>query len=163
MDSNKHRYFTLIFTLLFTTQLLLAGNPKADIPPYNQEEIKERLQNLDQNIIEAKYESTVESYIKRYVIRSRRSSEIILGRTAMYFPIFEKYLKEKNLPDVLKYLPVVESALDPSAVSIVGAGGLWQFMPATGKSYGLIVNQKVDERTDIIKSTKAAIEHLADL
>lgn len=159
------KYCLLIpaMTILFSVQNLIAGNPEKDVPIYNEEEVMARVEAMDQSFIETKYEDVVKAYIKGYVVRNRRNAEIILGRSAMYFPIFETYLEEYNLPDVLKYLAVVESALDPSAVSVVGAGGLWQFMPETGKEYGLVVNQEVDERTDIVKSTKAAMEHLSDL
>ncbi len=163
MNYFKYCLFIPVMLLFIGAQSLIAGNPEKDIPVYNEEEVMARIAAMDQSIIETKYEDVVKAYIKGYVVRSRRNAEIILGRAAIYFPIFEKHLEEKNLPDVLKYLAVVESALNPHAVSVVGAGGLWQFMPETGKSYGLVINQNVDERTDIIKSTKAAVEHLSDL
>jgi membrane-bound lytic murein transglycosylase D len=162
---NYFKYCLLIpvVTLFIGVQSLVAGNPEKGVPVYNEEEVMARIEAMDQSFIETKYEDVVKGYIKGYVVRSRRNAEIILGRSATYFPIFEKYLKAYNLPDVLKYLAVVESALNPHAVSVVGAGGLWQFMPATGKSYGLVINQEVDERTDIIKSTEAAMKHLSSL
>lgn len=163
MNCLKNYLFPLLFLCLVAINPLAANGPDKDIPPFNEEEIMSRLAAMDQEFIETKYEPVVEAYIKGYVVRKRRNAEIILGRSATYFPIFEKYLEEYNLPDVLKYLAVVESALNPHAVSVVGAGGLWQFMPETGKSYGLVINNQVDERTDIIKSTKAAMEHLSDL
>jgi membrane-bound lytic murein transglycosylase D len=163
MNCLKYYLLPLLWLSFAAFNPLAATGPDKDIPPYNEEEIMARLAGMDQDFIETKYEPVVEGYIKGYVVRKRRNAEIILGRSATYFPIFEKYLAEKNMPDMLKYLAVVESALNPHAVSVVGAGGLWQFMPETGKSYGLIINNEIDERTDVIKSTKAAIEHLEDL
>lgn len=163
MNYKKYHLLPLLLLLFTASSQLIAGNPDKEIPAYDEQEIMARIEAMDQSFIKTKYESVVEGYIKGYVVRSRRSAEVILGRSAMYFPIFEKYLKENNLPDVLKYLAVVESALNPRAVSVVGAGGLWQFMPETGKSYGLVINDQIDERTDIIKSTMAAMQHLASL
>lgn len=121
-----------------------------------------RVQRL-QTIVQSKYTTAVEGYIKGYTLRNREKSERILGRAAKYFPMFEKYLKEAGLPEDLKYLSVVESALVPKAVSRVGAGGLWQFMPATGESYGLKIDRYVDDRSCPHKSTQAAMKHLAKL
>jgi len=130
------------------------------IPTYEEELVKSRLKTL-QGIVQSRYTTTVKGYIKEYVLRDREKAERILGRTLLYFPIFEKYLKEHDLPLDLKYLAVVESALDPLAVSRSGATGLWQFMEETGESYGLLVNSYVDERSDPNKSTVAALKHLA--
>lgn len=121
-----------------------------------------RVQSLN-TIVQPKYTTAVEGYIKGYTMRNREKSERILGRAAKYFPMFEKYLKEAGLPDDLKYLSVVESALVPKALSRVGAGGLWQFMPATGASYGLKMDRYVDDRSCPHKSTQAAMKHLASL
>lgn len=130
------------------------------IPPYEEELVKSRLETLE-SIVKPRYTTTVEGYIKEYVLRNRPKAERILGRSLLYFPLFEKYLKEHHLPLDLKYLAVVESALDPLAVSKSGAAGLWQFMKETGESYGLNVNHNVDERSDPNKSTVAALKHLA--
>lgn len=155
---------------LFSTFLLLLSfavpayadytDPDDEIPEYDEEEVKKRLQYLSQDLVEIKYVSAVKGYIKGYVLRNRKHSEIVLGRSIQYFPIFEHYLEKHQLPIALKYLPIVESALNPQAISRVGAGGLWQFMPATGKERGLEINKYVDERFDPIKSTEAAMEHL---
>lgn len=121
-----------------------------------------RVQRL-KTIVQPKYTTAVEGYIKGYTMRNRGKSERILGRAVKYFPMFEKYLREAGLPDDLKYLSVVESALVPKALSRVGAGGLWQFMPATGESYGLKIDRYVDDRSCPHKSTQAAMKHLAKL
>lgn len=135
-------------------------DPEGEDPEYNEEEVKKRLEYLSQDLVEVKYVSAVKGYIKGYVIRNRKSSEIVLGRSIQYFPIFEHYLEKHQLPEALKYLPIVESALNPRAISRVGAGGLWQFMPATGKERGLEINKYIDERFDPVKSTEAAMEHI---
>lgn len=129
---------------------------------YLEEEVKARLENMP-CLVAPKYNSIVRSYIMAYLVRNPENSERILGRSVLYFPMIEKWLAEKGLPNGLKYLPVVESALNPKAVSRVGATGLWQFMESTGKIYGLDVNWTVDERSDPEKSTIAALEHLTDL
>ena len=87
----------------------------------------------------------------------------MLGASNFYMPIFEQALEVYGLPLELKYLPVIESALNPNAVSPVGAGGLWQFMNATGKRYGLKINSMIDERRDAVKSSYAAAHYLSDL
>jgi membrane-bound lytic murein transglycosylase D len=105
----------------------------------------------------------VRTYVRRYLVEGYRDSEDILGRATLYFPIFEHYLELYGLPESLKYLPIVESALKPAVHSPVGAAGLWQFVPATARIYGLRVNDQVDERLDPHKSTEAAIRMLSAL
>jgi hypothetical protein len=102
-------------------------------------------------------------FIDRYSGRHRRSVSYMLGAQNFYIPIFEQALETYGLPLELKYLPVIESALNPKAVSRVGATGLWQFMVTTGKQYGLEVNSMVDERCDPVKSSYAAANYLSDL
>ena len=91
-------------------------------------------------IIEMPYNEVVQKFIDRYSGKLRRSVSFMLGASNFYMPIFEEALEAYNLPLELKYLPVIESALNPKAVSRVGATGLWQFMLTTGKRYGLEVN-----------------------
>lgn len=170
---------------LFSTVIVLAGltvfahaNPSAPEWPdisgtsldkepsssyfFVEEEVKTRIENMP-CLVDPKYNSTVRGYITSYLSRNRENSERILGRAILYFPLFEKHLASKGLPASLKYLPVVESALNPKAVSRAGAKGLWQFMESTGKIYGLNINGTYDERSDPEKSTAAAIAYLTRL
>ncbi len=140
----------------------LFSNFSSASTPFNTSEIRERVESMDL-IVEPRYNRDVERYIRTYLGRSKRSAAIVIGRTATYFPIFEKYLEEHGLPKDLKYLAIVESALNPNARSPVGAGGLWQFMRQTGRLYGLTINRTVDERSCPHSSTEAAMKYLASL
>ncbi|MEL6867111.1 MAG: transglycosylase SLT domain-containing protein [Bacteroidota bacterium] len=133
------------------------------IPSYTEAELKARLNKIVNKVVSPRYNSVVRSYVNTYTVKKRAHTERMLGKVDMYFPLFEKYLLEGNMPTDLKYLPVVESALNPMAVSRSGAVGLWQFMPATGKENGLKINSLVDERKDPNKSTQAAMKYLGRL
>ena len=134
-----------------------------DVNPYFGKEVYvDRLSRIP-GIIEMPYNEVVQKFIDRYSGRLRHSVSYMLGASNFYMPIFEQALETYQLPLELKYLPVIESALSPTAVSRVGATGLWQFMLATGKMYGLNVNTLVDERRDPIKSSYAAARYLKDL
>lgn len=109
------------------------------------------------------YNDHVNAFIKLYTQERREQVETMLGLSEYYFPIFEAALDAEGLPLELKYLPVIESALNPRAFSRAGASGLWQFMYYTGKQYGLEINSYVDERRDPYKSTQAAVKFLDDL
>ena len=123
---------------------------------------KARLQALP-FIIEVPYNEVVRRYIQRYVKHSPRQLASLQRKAEYYFPLFEDILGKHNLPYELCYLAVVESALNPQAHSHMGAAGLWQFMPSTGKIYGLEVNSLVDERMDPLRSTEAACRFLKSL
>ncbi|MDY3247213.1 MAG: transglycosylase SLT domain-containing protein [Prevotella sp.] len=131
-------------------------------PVYTKEEYISRLKRIP-SVIEMPYNDIVQKFIDRYSNRLRRSVSYMLGAQNFYMPIFEQALETYGLPLELKYLPVIESALNPKAVSRVGATGLWQFMLKTGKNYGLEINSLVDERRDPIKASYAAARYLSDL
>jgi membrane-bound lytic murein transglycosylase D len=109
------------------------------------------------------YNDIVKAYVNLYAKRRKKTTGRMLGLAPVYFPIFEEHLDKYNLPLELKYLPVVESALNPKAKSRVGATGLWQFMYATGKMFDLDVTSYYDERSDVYKSTDAACRYLKHL
>ena len=131
-------------------------------PSFAADVYKERLRRLPV-VIDMPYNDIVQQFIDRYCTRLRRSVSYMLGAGNFYVPIFEEALDYYGLPLELKYLPFIESALEPKAKSPAGAVGLWQFMLATGKRYGLEVNSLVDERQDPYKATWAAARYLRDL
>ena len=122
----------------------------------------ERLQSIE-SPMEFPFNSKVKAYIELYTQKRREQVGVMLGLSEYYFPMFEEALDAANLPLELKYLPIIESALNPRAFSRVGASGLWQFMYPTGKMYGLRVDSYVDDRRDPIKSTQAAVKYLKNL
>lgn len=164
----KHYLFLLSFLFFFSVTLTQAQAPLQSgasyssvlIPTFTDSEIRERLSRLTSEVAPPRFTPAVKSYINTYMVKKRPHTEAMLGRMSMYFPMFEKYLSENNLPTDLKYLSIVESALNPNAVSRSGAVGLWQFMPPTGKENGLRINSTVDERRDPHKSTIAAMKYL---
>ena len=127
----------------------------------NTDTLKMRLKLLNQktpfNVV---YNPSLENVIKSFLTRKRALMNRMLTVSQFYFPLFEREFDNHDIPIEMKYLAIVESALNPKARSRVGATGLWQFMYGTGKEHGLDVNSYVDERSDPIKSTRAACEYL---
>ncbi|GIV40278.1 MAG: hypothetical protein KatS3mg033_2078 [Thermonema sp.] len=132
------------------------------VPQLHEELIKERLACAQQTI-PLTYHPVVLRFIKKYLIDNRRQTVRFLQRTPRYFPIFEEALRRHGLPEELKYLSIIESALLPRARSWASAVGLWQFMSFTGREYGLRIDRYIDERMDPYKSTEAACLFLKDL
>ena len=114
-------------------------------------------------IVRMPYNNMVRSCIDRYTKKGRSQVSYLLGISEYYFPIIEEEIDRIGVPRELKYLPIIESALNPKAASRAGAKGLWQFMFHTGKLYGLKANNYIDERFDPVKATSAALHYLKDL
>ena len=126
--------------------------------------LKERLKKLDaKSPFKIEYNEGLENVIKSFLKNRRHSFERLMGISQFYFPVFEEALAAKNIPLEIKYLAVVESALNPKAVSRVGATGLWQFMYQTGKQYDLNITSYVDERSDPLKASKAASQYMENM
>ena len=138
------------------------GFAEDSVPTYSPEVLGSRLKEMG-TMIPMEYNSYVHAYINLYTQKRRGQVERMLGLSDIYFPIFEAELDRQGMPMELKHLPVVESALNPHARSRVGATGLWQFMLATGKIYGLDVTSYLDERKDPYKATEAAVRYLKNM
>lgn len=137
---------------------------EVDYPELPTDTLKARLAEINARTpFNVEYNPSLESVIKSYLKHRRKLIQKLLTLSHFYFPMFERELDNSNIPLEMKYLAIVESALKPKAKSRVGATGLWQFMFSTGKMYGLDVSSYVDERSDPIKSTKAATKYLAKL
>ena len=151
---------------LYMSKTYLSGDNDCQMkdvnPVYSKDTYVERLSRIP-SVMELAYNDVVQKFIDRYSGRLRYSVSYMLGAANFYMPIFEEALEAYQLPLELKYLPIIESALNPKAVSRAGATGLWQFMLATGKQYGLEVNSLVDERRDPVKSSYAAARYLKAL
>jgi membrane-bound lytic murein transglycosylase D len=140
------------------------GLLRDSLPSFPDSVYRARMDSIDRRTpLDLEYNSTVQAFINLYANRRRELTSRILGMKEIYFPMIEETLDKNNIPLELKYLAVVESALNPSARSPAGATGLWQFMYRTGKLYDLEVGSYVDERRDPYKSTQAASEYLSFL
>jgi membrane-bound lytic murein transglycosylase D len=140
------------------------GYAKDSVPVFDSLTYAQRFEELNANSpFSIVYNNYVSGYVNLYAKRRKRITAKMLGLAPVYFPIFEENLDRYNLPLELKYLPVIESALNPKAKSRVGATGLWQFMYKTGKMFGLDVTSYYDERSDVYKSTEAACKYLKSL
>ncbi|MCB0402783.1 MAG: LysM peptidoglycan-binding domain-containing protein [Flavobacteriales bacterium] len=140
------------------------GYAADSVPTFDSLTYYQRFQELNARTpFSLVYNHYVDGYINLYAKRRKKTTAKMLGLAPVYFPIFEENLDKYGIPLELKYLPIVESALNPKAKSRVGATGLWQFMYKTGKMYGLETSSYHDERSDVYKSTDAACRYLKDL
>ena len=156
------------------TNLDIYSNLTEDIQTINIDEkvdyelptdlLKARLQEMDEKSpFHIEYNQGLENIIKSFLKNRKRSFERLMAVSEFYFPLFEEAFDKQNVPLEIKYLAVVESALNPKAVSRVGATGLWQFMYQTGKQYGLKIDSYVDERSDPLKATQAAAQYMKNM
>lgn len=159
LDSMVKDWYVQNAFLLDSTELAEADILKQTLPDsvYIQ-----RLQSM-QSAVSLSYNNTVKNFITMYTVRKPKQVAIMLGLGNYYFPMFEEALAKYGLPMELKYLPIIESALNPGANSVANAVGLWQFMYSTGKMYKLEISTFIDERRDPLKATDAAVRYLRDL
>ena len=156
------------------TNLDIYNNLTEDIQTINIDEkvdyelptelLKARLQAMDEKSpFHIEYNQGLENIIKSFLKNRKRSFERLMAVSEYYFPLFEEAFDKQNVPLEIKYLAVVESALNPKAVSRVGATGLWQFMYQTGKQYGLKIDSYIDERSDPLKASEAAAQYMKNM
>lgn len=158
--NSKNTFLSLNSPVNIADTTVLLPVSQVPVSIYQNVIFKRRLDSIKKDV-PLDYNEYVQSYIDNYMGR-RDEMGRILGLTKYYFPIYEKAFRDAGIPDEIKYLSIVESALNPNAVSRVGASGLWQFMSETAKVYGLKMNDYVDERRDPVQASTAAAAYLKD-
>ncbi len=132
------------------------------IPDFTYEEVAKRIENMESEM-DFELNDRIFSFIQYFTVRNREYMKMVLARKEQYFPMYEETMKDYGMPVEIQHLSIIESGLDPKIKSHMGAMGLWQFMPATGREYGMEVNPDIDDRMDPEKSTKAAAKYLKAL
>jgi membrane-bound lytic murein transglycosylase D len=158
IDSNTLKLRNKMYPSVYQGDLNIYGYNNGDVPVFPDSAYAYRLSLLETEI-PLEYNKHVRSYIDLYAVRKRKLVSKVLTTSKYYFPIFEEVFDRENIPLEMKYLAVIESALNQNAVSPVGATGMWQFMAPTGRIYGLRTDNSIDERRDIIRSTEAAVKY----
>lgn len=149
-------------TAIHQDSVIVKKDTIAVVPTVPDSLLKERLAKL-QKSIPLNYHKAVQAYVDYFTFRKASTTKTMLERMPLFFPLYERVLAQYGLPDEIKYLSIVESALNPRAISRAGAGGLWQIMPGTGRDLRLYQDEYVDERMDPVKATEAACKYLSDL
>ncbi len=132
------------------------------IPDFTYDQVAERISKMDSEMA-FELNDRIFSFIQYFTVRNRDYTKMVLARKELFFDLFDETLKKHEMPLEIKYLSIIESGLDPQIRSRVGAVGLWQFMPATGRMYSMYVTNEVDDRMDPEKSTEAAAKYLKSL
>ncbi len=158
IDSNTLKLRNKMYPSVYQGDLNIYGYNEGDVPVFPDSAYAYRLSLLETEI-PLEYNKHVRSYIDLYAVRKRKLVSKVLATSKYYFPIFEEVFDRENIPLEMKYLAVIESALNLNAVSPVGATGMWQFMAPTGRIYGLRTDNSIDERRDLIRSTEAAVKY----
>lgn len=161
IDTNTLKLQSKLYPKISSGDLNIYGFDEHEVPIYADSVYAYRLSILESQI-PLEYNSYVRPYIDLYTVRRRKLAAKVLAWSKYYFPMFEVALDKAGMPMELKYLAVIESALNPMATSPVGAAGMWQFMAPTGRIYGLKTTSQYDERRDVERSTEAAIKYLAN-
>ena len=156
IDSNTVKLRNKLFPIVWQGDLNIYGFEENEVPVYSNEDIKTRLSLLETEI-PLDYNDQVRPYIDLYTVRKRKLLAKVLTLSKLYFPTIEEIFDREGIPLEMKYLAVIESALNHAATSPVGAAGMWQFMAPTGNMYGLKTTSSLDERRDFIKSTEASV------
>lgn len=173
------KYFLLLLSIICSLQLATAqdiayvdsepllddtNNYTSKKTVFNSNILQSRLSELDtKTALDVKHNAQIENLVTSYLGNRKNDFANLMDKSNLYFPVFEKYLAEFNLPKEIKYLAVIESRLEANAKSHMGAKGLWQFMYKTGKAYGLKINSRIDDRLNTLKATKAACTYLTQL
>jgi membrane-bound lytic murein transglycosylase D len=149
-------------TTIHQDSIIVKKDTIAVVPTVPDSLLRDRLAKL-QKSIPLNYHKAVQAYVDYFTFRKASTTKTMLERMPLFFPLYERVLAKYGLPDEFKYLSIVESALNPRAISRAGAGGLWQIMPGTGRDLRLYQDDYVDERMDPVKATEAACKYLRDL